>query len=394
MSHIAAGDCYSLAVTDQGEMFSWGEAKMGQLGLGRFREVRTPRQIEFPNNAQIVTCEAGFGHTVALSTQGALYTWGFNTYGQVGLGDKKTHWAPTQIKVDAEGNEMQPIIKVACSNYATYAIDALGQPFSWGKGFIGHQHETSSALPAKIQFNTDNRIFTDVYTNGDSALLFAPVRVYQIEPKCGPAKGGTQIRITGTGFSESDKLCVRFTFGDKQSEVSCYYDDQDGSIVCKTPSFMSGDDSNMQLPCNCSLSVTLDGVNFSDCEETFMIYSNEIFLSAVNPKCGSVAGGSQVTLSIEIDPVTASNLQNLKIGFQPKGKKLHSDSSKAKASLGDQTNSRRNLEQTSKGEQDIEAWTCAEGFYENGCIICTVPKIESYDPDNMTYSVDVALNGQ
>lgn len=27
--HIAAGDCYSLAVTDQGEMFSWGEAKMG-----------------------------------------------------------------------------------------------------------------------------------------------------------------------------------------------------------------------------------------------------------------------------------------------------------------------------------------------------------------------------
>lgn len=116
---------------------------------------------------------------------------------------------------------MQPIIKVACSNYATYAIDALGQPFSWGKGFIGHQNETSSALPVSIKFNTENRIFTDVYTNGDSALLFAPVRVFQIEPKCGPAKGGTQIRITGTGFAESDKLCVRFSFGDKQSEVSC-----------------------------------------------------------------------------------------------------------------------------------------------------------------------------
>lgn len=88
--------------------------------------------------------------------------------------------------------------------------------------------------------------------------------------------------------------------------------------------------------------MTLDGVNYSDCEEFFKIYSNDIFLSAVNPKCGSVAGGSQVTLSIEIDPVTAQCLKDLKIGFQPKGKKLHSDSSKAKA-LNDQTNSRLNL---------------------------------------------------
>jgi len=151
-----------------------------------------------------------------------------------------------------------------------------------------------------------------------------------------------------------------------------------------------GDESSLNLPCDCYLSVTLDGVNFSDCEETFKIYSNEIFLTAVNPKCGSVVGGSQVTLSIEIDPVTASCLQNLKIGFQPKGKKLQSDSSKAKQSIGDQTNSRLNLAH----KEENEAWTCAEGFYENGSIIATVPHIQNYDPENMTYSVDVALNGQ
>ncbi|MFO0003235.1 MAG: hypothetical protein ACK559_19110 [bacterium] len=45
MSSIAAGAYYSLAVTDRGDMFSWGEAKMGQLGVGRYREVRTPQQI-------------------------------------------------------------------------------------------------------------------------------------------------------------------------------------------------------------------------------------------------------------------------------------------------------------------------------------------------------------
>lgn len=80
--------------------------------------------------------------------------------------------------MDSEGNAMQPIIKIACQNYATYAIDSEGSPFSWGKGFIGHQSETNCALPNRLQFNTENRIFTDVYTNGDSCLLFAPVRVY------------------------------------------------------------------------------------------------------------------------------------------------------------------------------------------------------------------------
>ena len=40
------------------------------------------------------------------------------------------------------------------------------------------------------------------------------------------------------------------------------------------------------------------------------------------------------------------------------------------------------------------AWVCAEGFYENGHIIATVPALQSYDSEQMTYSVDVALNGQ
>jgi len=66
------------------------------------------------------------------------------------------------------------------------------------------------------------------------------------------------------------------------------------------------------------LSVTTDGINYSECEEPFKIYSNEIYLTSVAPKCGSVIGGSQVTLNINIDEGTSKNLQDLKIGFQAK----------------------------------------------------------------------------
>ena len=109
---------------------------------------------------------------------GKLYSWGFNVFGQVGMGDTAPHWKPAHVSHDDQGEELQPIIKVACSNYATYAIDQTGAPLSWGKGFIGFAGETRSKKPMRIGQNTENRVFTDVFTNGDSALLFAPVRVY------------------------------------------------------------------------------------------------------------------------------------------------------------------------------------------------------------------------
>jgi len=129
VSNIAAGSYYSLAITDEGSMYAWGEAKLGQLGTGRkHRDLRTPTQVQFPkeeNEAEvrIRSCSAGFGHTAALSEHGELYVWGFNTYGQVGTHHKKTVWAPEKITTDKEGNALSNFQKVACSKYATFAID-------------------------------------------------------------------------------------------------------------------------------------------------------------------------------------------------------------------------------------------------------------------------------
>jgi len=64
----------------------------------------------------------------------------------------------------------------------------------------------------------------------------------------------------------------------------------------------------------------MDGSNYTECDEFFKVYSNDIYLNSVNPKCGSVEGGSQITLAIDIDYETSQLLKDLKIGFQPKNK--------------------------------------------------------------------------
>jgi len=96
------------------------------------------------------------------------------------------------------------IINVACGYYTTYAIDCFGNLFSWGKGYIGHKGLTSEELPWKVEINTENWIFTQIFVNQDTAVAFAPIRVYSISPNCGPSSGGTLLSIIGTGFFNSD----------------------------------------------------------------------------------------------------------------------------------------------------------------------------------------------
>ena len=91
--------------------------------------------------------------------------------------------------------------------------------------------------PNRIESNTENRIFTDVFANSDSALLYSPIRVFQIEPKCGPSRGGTIIKIVGTGFVDSNKLRVRFSYGALSREVNCSFDHETRALVCRTPVF-------------------------------------------------------------------------------------------------------------------------------------------------------------
>jgi len=82
---IEAGAFFSLAITKDNELFGWGEAKMGQLGLGKQREVKIPQKIpvidETGQEQRVIQCSAGYGHTACITDNGDLFTWGFNIYG-------------------------------------------------------------------------------------------------------------------------------------------------------------------------------------------------------------------------------------------------------------------------------------------------------------------------
>ena len=135
--HIAAGESHSLAVSVQGHVYSWGLAANGRLGCSRARVAhcfREATQALLPmyvmggveqKKKKIVRVSAGDAHSMAIDDAGLLFAWGRNVEGQLGVGDEKSRMLPTIVPC--------PRMKtVAAGCIHTVAITLDGHGFSWG----------------------------------------------------------------------------------------------------------------------------------------------------------------------------------------------------------------------------------------------------------------------
>jgi hypothetical protein len=83
---IAAGDFHTTAVDSLGIVYSWGYGLEGQCGNGSTMNIRTPRQLVFPEDGiEITDLSCGSAWTFALTSRGELYTWGYGDGGWLGI---------------------------------------------------------------------------------------------------------------------------------------------------------------------------------------------------------------------------------------------------------------------------------------------------------------------
>lgn len=182
-------------------------------------------------------------------------------------------------------------------------VVVTGQLFSWGRGYIGHNGLTEDDKPRKIVSKTENREFTAILCNEQAAVLYSPMRVYSVSPRCGPSCGGTVLSIIGTALKDTTHLKVRFTFGEKDHTVQevkgkyieqRYVDQRLGqeqaylqAIFCTTPKFDEEELKDLEkkdepakpkeaFPQKCKISITLDGVHYVECDQDFLIYRIDI----------------------------------------------------------------------------------------------------------------------
>ncbi|KZC13149.1 putative E3 ubiquitin-protein ligase HERC4 [Dufourea novaeangliae] len=132
---VACGAHHTLAVNEWGQLFSWGSNAEGQLGLNSKTVMECmPRMVKVLGTSVIVQIACGTKHTLALTNDGELYSWGSNNEGQLGLGSDIKNEIKPKLITSLVGI---PIAFIACGGYHSIAISKSGAVFGWGKNTFG-----------------------------------------------------------------------------------------------------------------------------------------------------------------------------------------------------------------------------------------------------------------
>jgi len=145
---VAAGYNSSFALESDGSMWAWGANGTGQLGINSTTPANRPIKVSALSN--VVAIAAGMQHTVALQGDGTVWTWGANGSGQLGIGvDGGTRNYP----VRAGGGILPYVIGIGVGYDYTMAVDTNGTVWTWGgggNGCLGHGTNGSTNIPVAV----------------------------------------------------------------------------------------------------------------------------------------------------------------------------------------------------------------------------------------------------
>jgi len=131
---IACGAKHTVALTEDGSVYTWGYGRKGALGHSDSESVMQPKKVEtLP--AGIVRVDAGASHTIVMDTAGKLYSFGDNTFGQLGLNvDSLKETTPKKILTSASQGK---ILDFSCGDEHSAYVDSRGNVHTWGYGIDG-----------------------------------------------------------------------------------------------------------------------------------------------------------------------------------------------------------------------------------------------------------------
>jgi E3 ubiquitin-protein ligase HERC2 len=130
---IGAGGFHSMALTNKGNLFTWGEGAGGRLGHGDQKGQTMPKEIPKLTQYRIYSISAGTSHNAFISQTFELYTWGVGGYGRLGHGGESDIYSPKHV----EDLKQKKIQSVSCGTFHTLCILQIGQLFAFGGGKFG-----------------------------------------------------------------------------------------------------------------------------------------------------------------------------------------------------------------------------------------------------------------
>ena len=154
---IAGGSTDSLALKNDGTVWAWGYNEYGELGNGTFTTSGTPVQVVGPGGSGyltgVVAIAGGSVHSLAVKGDGTVWAWGHNEYGELGNGTLTTSDTPVQVLGPGGSGYLTGMVAVAGAVYHSLALKSDGTVWAWGNnayGELGNGTFTESETPVQV----------------------------------------------------------------------------------------------------------------------------------------------------------------------------------------------------------------------------------------------------
>ncbi|KAL2906845.1 RCC1 domain-containing protein RUG3 mitochondrial [Bienertia sinuspersici] len=176
IKHISTSGTHTAAITESGDLYTWGrEEGDGRLGLGPGRGPDQAGGLSVPSKVNalsfpVAAVACGGFFTMALTEEGRLWSWGANSNYELGTGDKVGGWKPRLVS----GLEDVRIVQVACGGYHSLALTEGGKVLSWGHGGhgqLGHSSNKNQKVPTLIEALVDEHVISIACGGSTSAAV-------------------------------------------------------------------------------------------------------------------------------------------------------------------------------------------------------------------------------
>lgn len=146
---VECGSDFMIVLTVDNKLYLWGKNKFGQLGFGNLKNqyVHQPQELVLDKNKQLIikSISCGAHHTIVLTTGGEIYVWGYNNYGQLGLGHTRDIYVPLKLSLTG-------ITKINSGDHFVI-VERGDELFAWGYnefGQLGLGDYTDRHVPTKL----------------------------------------------------------------------------------------------------------------------------------------------------------------------------------------------------------------------------------------------------
>lgn len=152
ITQISCGAYHSIVLSENGNVYTFGNGNYGRLGRGSSNLTNfTPvSKIEGLQNFSVAQVVAGGRHCMILTDMGSVLTFGCNEFGQLGNGTTNHVYVPTEISLEGEGDTVIHI--AACAEYSMLLTDH-GNVYTFGcnkDGQLGHNNNIHANKPNKV----------------------------------------------------------------------------------------------------------------------------------------------------------------------------------------------------------------------------------------------------